>query len=103
MLLSHDLTSRVTIVCYTDSVGDSSNDIGQRELVKFKGYPNKMILEANMPTEQIDEALTHLSESIRNARNVNRKAALYELVDALLDAKLEQQGKNYDNTNRSAT
>ena len=51
-----------------------------------------MILEADMPSEQIDEALKHLSESIRNARNVNRKAALYELVDALLDAKLEKQG-----------
>lgn len=100
MLLSRDLTSLVTFVCYTDSVGDSSNVTGQRNLVKSNGYPSKMILEANMPTEQIDEALKHLSETIRHARNVNRKAALYELVDALLDAKLEKQGKNYDNTNR---
>lgn len=50
-----------------------------------------MILEANMPSEQIDEALKHISESIRTARNVNRKAALYELIDALLDAKLEKE------------
>lgn len=103
MLLLGNLTSRVTILCYTDSVGESSDDTGQRNLVKSKGYPSKMILEANMPTEQIDEALKHLSESIRNARNVNRKAALYELVDALLDAKLEKQGKENDNTNCVAT
>lgn len=90
MLLLHNLTSRVQVSCYTVSVGDSCNDTGQRLKVKFIGYPNKMILEANMPTEQIDEALKHLSESIRNARNINRKAALYELVDALLDAKLEK-------------
>ena len=50
-----------------------------------------MILEANMPIEQIDEALAHISGSIRNARNINRKAALLELADALLDAKLEKK------------
>ena len=102
MLILPDLTTYVRSSCYTDSVGDSSNVTGQRNLVKSQGYPYKMILEANMPTEQIDEALKHLSESIRHARNVNRKAALYELVDALLDAKLEQQGKIDDNTNRVA-
>lgn len=47
-----------------------------------------------MPDEQIDEALKHLSESIRVARNINRKMALLDLVDALLDAKLEKsEGK----------
>lgn len=79
-------------MCYTDSVGDSSNDSKPTEFVSSLAYPYKMILEANMPLEQIDEALKHISDSIRNARNVNRKAALYELADALLDAKLEKQG-----------
>ena len=99
MHLSLDLTKNVHSACYTDSVGDSRNAKGQRRLVKSQGYPFKMILEANMPLEQIDEALKHLSDSIRHARNVNRKAALYELVDALLDAKLEKQGKTDDNSN----
>ena len=62
-----------------------------------------MILESNMPIEQIDEALKHLSQSIQIARNVNRKAALYELVDALLDAKLEKQGVSNDNADCPAT
>ena len=103
MRLLLDLTKNVHSACYTDSVGDSSNATSQRKLVKSQGYPIKMILEADMPSEQIDEALKHLSESIRHARNVNRKAALYELVDALLDAKLEKQGKDNDNTNCVAT
>ena len=85
-----DLTNNVRSACYTHSVGDSGELQGQRNFVKSYGYPSKMILEANMPNEQIDEALKHISESIRTARNINRKAALYELIDALLDAKLEK-------------
>jgi hypothetical protein len=50
-----------------------------------------MILEANMPEEEIDEAISHLSAGIRIAIDPNRKQALMTLVDALLDAKLEKK------------
>lgn len=91
MPLLPNLTNYVRCEWYTHSVGDSGELPGQRYFVKSSGYSRKMILEANMPSEQIDEALKHISESIRTARNVNRKAALYELIDALLDAKLEKE------------
>ena len=49
-----------------------------------------MILEANMSIAEIDEALKHLSEVLHGARDDKRKKALLELVDALLDAKIEK-------------
>lgn len=49
-----------------------------------------MILEADMDIEQIDEALKHLSETIRASISMQRRNALMDLVDALLDAKLEK-------------
>ena len=52
-----------------------------------------MILTTNMPDDEIDEAIHHLSEGIRHARDEVRKKALFDLVDALLDAKLEKQGE----------
>lgn len=82
-----DLTSHVRVSCYTFSVGARCH----KGFVKSSPILMPMILEANMPLEQIDEALTHISGSIRNARNINRKAALLELADALLDAKLEKE------------
>lgn len=51
-----------------------------------------MLLTANMGEEEIDEAIGHLSEGIRHAIDDNRRKALMDLVDALLDAKLEKQG-----------
>lgn len=49
-----------------------------------------MILTANMPEEEINEAIGYLSDGIRVAINQKRKQALLDLVDALLDAKLEK-------------
>lgn len=39
--------------------------------------------------EEIDQALTHLAESIRFASE-NRKHILLEMADELLDAKIEK-------------
>lgn len=86
-----NLTSRVRVSCYTFSVGARCNSA---IIVKSSSTMSPMILEADMPLEQIDEALKHLSESIRVARNINRKMALLDLVDALLDAKLEKTEGN---------
>jgi hypothetical protein len=52
-----------------------------------------MILTANMPVEEIDEAIGYLSEGIRIAIDETRRKALMDLVDALLDAKLDKQGE----------
>ena len=47
-----------------------------------------------MPEDEIDEAIGHLSAGIKIAKDEFRKQALLDLVDALLDAKLEKQGDN---------
>ena len=52
-----------------------------------------MILTANMPEEEINEAIGYLSDGIRVAIDETRRKALMDLVDALLDAKLDKQGK----------
>jgi hypothetical protein len=52
-----------------------------------------MILTANMPEDEIDEAIGHLSAGIKIAKDEIRKKALLDLVDALLDAKLDKQGE----------
>jgi len=52
-----------------------------------------MILTHDMPEDEIDEAIGHLSEGIRIAKDEVRKKALLDLVDALLDAKLDKQGE----------
>jgi hypothetical protein len=51
-----------------------------------------MILDSGIEEEEIDEALKHLSNTIRNAINESRKNVLLEMVDELLDAK-NQKGK----------
>ena len=43
-----------------------------------------------MPEEEINEAIGYLSDGIRVAINQERKQALLDLIDALLDAKLEK-------------
>lgn len=43
-----------------------------------------------MLEEEIDEAIGYLSDGIRVAISQERKKALLDLVDALLDAKLEK-------------
>ena len=83
----HDLTKNanpVRSIWYTKRVGVAYP-------VRASRYPRSMILEANMPEEEIDEAITHLSAGIRIAIDPNRKQALMTLVDALLDAKLEKK------------
>lgn len=52
-----------------------------------------MILTANMPEEEINEAIGYLSDGIRVAIDETRRKALMDLVDALLDAKLDKQGE----------
>lgn len=52
-----------------------------------------MILTANMLEDEIDEAIGHLSAGIKIAKDEIRKKALLDLVDALLDAKLDKQGE----------
>ena len=56
------------------------------------GVPEMEIGIPAMGEEEIDEAIGHLSEGIRHAIDANRRKALMDLVDALLDAKLEKQG-----------
>lgn len=46
-----------------------------------------------MPVEEIDKAIGYLSEGIRIAIDETRRKALMDLVDALLDAKLDKQGE----------
>ena len=52
-----------------------------------------MILTANMPEDEIDEAIGYLSAGIKMAIDESRKKALLDLVDALLDAKLDIHGE----------
>ena len=83
----HDLTKNanpVHSIWYTKRVGVAYP-------VRASRYPRSMILEANMPEEEIDEAITHLSAGIRIAIDTNLKQALLTLVDSLLDAKLEKK------------
>lgn len=82
-----DLTNKqisVRAICYTKRVGVCYP-------VKSPRYPQSMILEANMPMEEIDEAIVHLAAGIRIAKDPQRKQALMTLIDALLDAKSEKQ------------
>lgn len=79
-----NIPNPVQVICYTKRVGVAYT-------VRASRYPRSMILEANMPEEEIDEAITHLSAGIRIAIDSNRKQALMTLVDALLDAKLEKK------------
>jgi hypothetical protein len=83
MALTLDLTNRVPSACYTKRVGVCY-------AVTPEAYYCSMILTANMPEEEIDEAIGYLSDGIRVAISQERKKALLDLVDALLDAKLEK-------------
>ena len=47
-----------------------------------------MILDSDIDKEEFDEALTHLSDTLRNPIYESRKNVLLEMVDELLDAKL---------------
>lgn len=85
-----DLTRNVRSHCYTHSAGEGGNHTSNPILVDFRFYSCPMILEADMDIEQIDEALMHLSETIRSSISEQRRNALMDLVDALLDAKLEK-------------
>jgi hypothetical protein len=73
-----------------DIVGVACMQIPQTKIIASSRYPSQMILEANMTVAEIDEALKHLSEVLHGARDDKRKKALLELVDALLDAKIEK-------------
>ena len=83
MALTLDLTNRVHSAWYT-------NRVGVCYAVSRKAYYDPMILTANMPEEEIDEAIGYLSDGIRVAISQERKKALLDLVDALLDAKLDK-------------
>ena len=85
-----DLTRNVRSCCYTHSAGDGGKHRQDANLVASEFYSCPMILEADMDIEQIDEALMHLSETIRASISEQRRNALMDLVDALLDAKLEK-------------
>ena len=85
-----DLTRNVRTHCYTHSADEGGNHTSNPILVHSGFYSCPMILEADMDIEQIDEALKHLSETIRASISMQRRNALMDLVDALLDAKLEK-------------
>ena len=46
-----------------------------------------------MPESEIDEAIGYLSDGVKIAIDNQRRKALLDLIDALLDAKLEKQGE----------
>ena len=75
-------------MCYTKRVG-----VRYIQRQKSNLYAEGMILTHDMPEDEIDEAIGHLSEGIRIAKDEVRKKALLDLVDALLDAKLDKQGE----------
>jgi hypothetical protein len=86
-----DLTNPVVTSCYNSIVGVAHSQSQPTTITFSLAYSLTMILEANMPEEEINEAIGHLSEGIRKAIDENRKQALMSLVDALLDAKLEKK------------
>ena len=86
--LTLDLTNRVTFRWYTFSV-QRGVYLAASVSVIIHLYIRQMITEA-ASEEDIDEALKHLSMSMRDAINYARKQALLELADALLDVKLEK-------------
>ena len=86
-----DLTNPVVASCYNSIVGVAHSQNQQTTITLSLAYSLVMILEANMPEEEINEAIGHLSDGIRKAIDENRKQALMSLVDALLDAKLEKK------------
>lgn len=88
---SSDLTNRVARSCYNSIVGVAHSQGQPTTITLSLAYSVSMILEANMPDEEINEAIGHLSDGIRKAIDENRKQALMTLVDALLDAKLEKK------------
>lgn len=88
---SKDLTNRVAYSCYNSIVGVAHSQSQPTTITLSLAYSVSMILEANMPEEEINEAIGHLSAGIRQAIDENRKQALMSLVDALLDAKLEKK------------
>ena len=51
-------------------------------------WHNKTMKISDESIEEIDEALAHLSDGVRNAENF-RKQYLLDLIDQMLDAKLE--------------
>ena len=86
----HNLTKMSNRDATIDIVGVAcSQEEPTNKTISFE-YPIQMILEANMKVEEIDEALKHLSDVIRVARDDQRKKALLDLADALLDAKIEK-------------
>lgn len=86
----HNLTKMSNRDATIDIVGVAcSQEEPTNKTISFQ-YPIQMILEANMKVEEIDEALKHLSDVIRVARDDQRKKALLDLADALLDAKIEK-------------
>ena len=51
-------------------------------------WHNKTMKISDESIEEIDEALVHLSDGVRHAENF-RKQYLLDLIDQMLDAKLE--------------
>jgi len=51
-------------------------------------WHNKTMKISDESIEEIDEALAHLSDGVRHAENF-RKQYLLDLIDQMLDAKLE--------------
>jgi hypothetical protein len=51
-------------------------------------WHNKTMKISDESIEEIDEALAHLSDGVRNAEDF-RKQYLLDLIDQMLDAKLE--------------
>jgi hypothetical protein len=90
MQKEHNLTKMSNSFDTIDIVGVACMQIPQTNNIVVSRYPSQMILEANMSVAEIDEALKHLSEVLHGARDDKRKKALLELVDALLDAKIEK-------------
>lgn len=86
--LTLDLTNRVTFKWYTFSV-QRGVYLAASVSVIIHLYSRQMITEA-ATEEDIDEALKHLSMTMRDAINDARKRALLDLADALLDVKLEK-------------
>lgn len=87
-MLTLDLTNRVTFKWYTFSV-QRGVYLAIALSVTCHLYITQMITEA-ASEEDIDEALKHLSMTMRDAINAARKQALLDLADALLDVKLEK-------------
>ena len=89
----HNLTKMSNRDATIDIVGVAcTQEVPTNKVISFQ-YPMQMILEANMSIADIDEALKHLSEVLHGARDDKRKKALLDLVDALLDAKIEKASR----------